>query len=85
MAEEKRYPIDGISGLLLPACEATICFADDHQDNSCTFTCNLAEGHAGPHQMSGEYPFPTVIDMLGGLVEQHWVLKWEDSLQEERR
>lgn len=85
MAEEKRYPIDGISDLLPPACEATICFADDHQDNWSTFRCHLAGGHVGPHQMSGEYPFPTVIDMLGGIVEQHWVLKWEDPVQEESK
>jgi len=52
-------------------CQAIIEFGDDLGDNSCTFHCQLPEGHAGKHRelgkIDGEYPY---------------VLEWEGDMRD---
>ena len=53
-------------------CKALIIFGDDYGDNTCTFHCQLPEGHEGPHQEKGE--------MYG---KYPYCLMWEKAMLEE--
>ena len=53
-------------------CKATIVFGllgDDYMEANCTFHCELAPRHKGPHQETGTLP--------GMSYEQPYILTWE--------